>query len=301
MTKDLIYIINELTERGLVKESNYLYSVFKKVAYEATERAEQLFNMANPNKNNNKNERLVAAKNLYKLLNDINKPEFGYKELARMILGKKEQETFDSEDFLGGVLTGEETSILRRLLSPASDRSNNNQGFPSPDFVDQYGDYDTGPPRPGDPEWEAYAESERSRSDFYEKLREEREERWRTGTQTPEDEDIREAFKNQQKEYAIQRESARRAYERNSDRIQNRWKIMAVLDGLKDTATTVTIKLKDELSDAIVVDAVGETARFAIPASETRLSHKVLSINELLEDDFIKLNPDHFKRRKWEF
>tara|TARA_Y100000034_G_scaffold126383_1_gene177517 strand:+ start:888 stop:1793 length:906 start_codon:yes stop_codon:yes gene_type:complete len=301
MTKDLIYIINELTDRGLVKESNYLYSVFKKVAYKTTERAEQLFNMANPNKNNNKNERLVAAKNLYKLLNDINKPEFGYKELARMILGKKEQETFDSEDFLGGVLTGEETSILRRLSSPVSDRSNNNQGFPHPDFVDQYGDYDTGPPRPGDPEWEAYAERERRQAAWAENLAREREERWRSGTQTPRDEEIRDAWIKQHKEYARQRESARRAYESNSDRIQNRWKIMAVLDNLKDTATTVTIKLKDELSDAIVVDAVGETARFAIPTSGTKLSYKVLSINELLEDDFIKLNPDHFKRQKWEF
>jgi hypothetical protein len=118
MTKDLIYIINDLTERGLVKESSFLYSVFKKVAYETAERAEQLFNMANPNRNSSENERRIAANNLHRILEDINRPEFGYKELANMIIGKNAQEVFDSEEFLGKVLTNDEINILKQLMEP---------------------------------------------------------------------------------------------------------------------------------------------------------------------------------------
>jgi len=121
MTKDLIYIISELTERGLVKESNYLYSIFRKIAYETTERAEQLFNMANPKGKASENERFMAARNLHNILNDLNKAEFGYKELAKMILDPDNEVNSDSlinEWGEGGwnILTRAETNLLLMLL-----------------------------------------------------------------------------------------------------------------------------------------------------------------------------------------
>jgi|TARA_Y100000310_G_scaffold234515_1_gene237505 hypothetical protein len=121
MVKDLIYIINELTERGLVKESGFLYSIFRKVAYETTERAEQLFNLANPNRNSSENERHIAARNLHRILEDIDRPEFGYKELANIIINQGAQEAFDSRDFLGGVLTSDEINILKQLIEPSEE------------------------------------------------------------------------------------------------------------------------------------------------------------------------------------
>jgi hypothetical protein len=243
-------------------------------------------------------ERAVAAKGLHKLLGNVDRPEFGYKELALMILGQKEESTFDSEDFLGGVLSKEEIDILKRLVYH---EEGHRRGYGNSDFVDQDGDYDSGPPRPGDPEWDEYARQERARSDYWEERRREREERWERGEQTPEDERMRDDYEQQRQRDRRQSEEARKAYERNSDRIQNRWKIMAVVDSLKNTVRTVTIRRTEGFSDAFVVAADGETVSFGVPVTDSKLGYKVLSINQLLEDDFIGLNPELFDRRKWEF
>jgi len=126
MTKDLIYIINELTERGLTKESEYLYAVFVKTAYDTATRAKALFNVADPKGNASENERFMAARNLHNILNDLNKVEFGYKELAKIILDPDKE--IDSDRLMNewgpsgwDILTREEINLLRMLLNRGED------------------------------------------------------------------------------------------------------------------------------------------------------------------------------------
>ena len=138
MIGDLISVLNELTDRGLTKESEYLYGIFEKVAYESEARAEALLNRADPKRNPEPNERSVAADRLVNLLKDPNRPEFGYKELANLIARSGVQDTFDSEGFLGGSLTNAEVTVLRQLLS--HDEAPRESGFRNPRWEQAYRD-----------------------------------------------------------------------------------------------------------------------------------------------------------------
>ena len=168
MVKNLISVLNDLTDRGLVKESAYLHSVFTKVAYESVERARALLNSANPDRNSSSNERSIAADRLNYLLKNPDRPEFGYKELATLIGQAGVQDSFDSEDFLGGVLTNAEVDVLKQLLkkSEDNDRGGNFRGY---DWGGGPGGWRSGEGFRG-PRWEEEASSDEANSDREDEL-----------------------------------------------------------------------------------------------------------------------------------
>jgi hypothetical protein len=131
MVNSLISVLNELTDRGLTKEAADLHAVFKKVAYESMARAEALLNRANPDRNSSQNERSIAADRLNHLLKNPDRPEFGYKELATLIQQMGVQDSFDSEEFLGEVLTNAEVSVLKQLLKGPSEEAEDEFGWQS--------------------------------------------------------------------------------------------------------------------------------------------------------------------------
>jgi len=234
MIKDLIFVLNELAERGLTKENDYLYDTFKKLAYESTVRAEQLLNLANPAKNPSENERQVAASMLSKILNDVDRPEFGYKELVALIIDQNLHDKFSSEDFLGSVLTSMEVDILKELLRKASPAyaAKNPGGF----------------------------ESE-------------------------------------------MRDRVYREQQRNTDREEMKQSIIDILNLIvgKTNYGKIYIKRSEprNSSQAFVLSFNGNMATFVVPVSEDKLGIKVLTVEELIEDDFIKLNPELFRGRSW--
>jgi hypothetical protein len=218
MIKDLIFVLNELAERGLTKENDYLYDTFKKLAYESTARAEQLLNLANPAKNSSENERQVAALRLSEILNDVDRPEFGYKELASLIIDQNLHDKFSSEDFLGSVLTPMEINILNQLI-----------------------------------------EGRNRHTDRYEEE------------------------------------------QMNTDDEELKQNIKTALEQLQGRLQKVKIKRSGPrgFSEAFVLAFGGNMATFIVPVTEDKLGYKVLSIDMLIEDDFIALNPDIFGRRSW--
>jgi hypothetical protein len=262
MTKELIYIINELTERGLTKESEHLYSVFIKTAYDTAARAEALFNLANPKGNASANERFMAARNLGDILRNPDKIEFGYKELAKIILNPDKE--VDSNLLLKewgpegwGVLEAGEVEVLRLILNPEEDLGNNEDSVGSEDDED----------------------ASQEESWRYESRSEEPGYRRRRGQRRYEEE--------------VENERSRQNEERD--------RIMSVLNRFNGTVQTVRIKRTRGVSDAHVSNIAGEVVTFIVPVDETTLGYKVLALDDLVSDDFIDLNSKHFKKREWRF
>jgi hypothetical protein len=123
MINDIAYVMNSLTDRGLVEEAKSLHPIFRKFAWDVFERTKKLLNLANPEKNNQALERLSSTRALYKLWKGSGglgaAPALSDDMLADAI-AETNSYGFANEGFLGGLFSHAELEIIRNALEAKS-------------------------------------------------------------------------------------------------------------------------------------------------------------------------------------
>ena len=115
MHKEFTSTINDLTERGLSKESAELYGIFIKFAALSEQKIIGTLKLTDPDRNPEEPERLAAANMLVRWLRDKGKTDFTHNELADYII-QEEYYTFAGNNALGNILTPDEINILKELI-----------------------------------------------------------------------------------------------------------------------------------------------------------------------------------------
>ena len=115
MYKEFTSTINDLTERGLCKESTELYSIFSKFAALSEHKIMSTLRLTDPDRNSEENEREVAASRIVEWLRDKSKANFTHNELADYII-QEDYYTFAGKNALGDLLTPDEITTLKELI-----------------------------------------------------------------------------------------------------------------------------------------------------------------------------------------
>lgn len=115
MYKAFTATINDLTERGLCKESAELYNIFAKFAALSEHKIMSTLRLTDPDRNSEEHERETAASRIVEWLRDKSKTNFTHNELADYII-QEDYYTFAGKNALGDLLTPDEITILKELI-----------------------------------------------------------------------------------------------------------------------------------------------------------------------------------------